>query len=196
MAKKHLSDEERFWQHVVLDPYTSCLVWQLDKDKDGYGQFKAGSRTDGSRRQYRAHKWAYEKYVGPVPVGLQLDHLCRNRPCVNWLHLEPVTGLVNTRRGIRATKLYCDSGHPLFGENLKISKAGRVCRECSRRLTHQNYRWTNGEAQKKFAANNKEKRAEAQRIRRANWTDEQKAYYRDYSRWYEATKRVRSSAGE
>ena len=78
-----------------------------------------------------AHRVAYELQVGPIPVGLQLDHLCRVRSCVNPAHLEPVTSAENTRRGLRAMKTHCPQGHPYAGENLLIRPTGqRRCRTC------------------------------------------------------------------
>jgi hypothetical protein len=73
---------------------TPCWVWRCPLDKDGYAQVTVDNR------RCRAHKVYYEKAKGPVPDGLDLDHLCRVRHCVNPDHLEPVTNLENTRRGL------------------------------------------------------------------------------------------------
>jgi hypothetical protein len=77
---------------------SGCWVWQLGKDDDGYGRTHADGRTRS------AHKVYWERENGPVPNGLQLDHKCRRRDCVNPAHLEPVTNAENCRRGI-GTKL-------------------------------------------------------------------------------------------
>lgn len=69
-----------------------CLVWTGTVSRDGYGMFWDGTKL------VLAHRWAYENLVGPIPPGKQLDHRCRNRPCVAIAHLEPVTGAENTRR--------------------------------------------------------------------------------------------------
>lgn len=164
---KNNSEASRFWESVVRSG-SGCLEWTKFIDKDGYGQFKIGSRKDGSRRMVRAHRWAYEQFVCDIPDGLQIDHLCRNRRCVNPEHLEPVTGLVNTRRGWRANKSECKYGHPLSGDNLYIQwGGGRGCRQCRRRLTREHYRKTSGAAQKSYAERNRDKRAAAARIYRA-----------------------------
>lgn len=75
---------------------TPCWIWQLTLTQDGYGRASKG------RNPISAHRKYYEKYVGPIPKGLVLDHLCRVRCCVNPEHLEPVTPIENTRRGLNA----------------------------------------------------------------------------------------------
>lgn len=80
----------------LLDETTGCWVWQRAVLKTGYGSLRIAGRT------VRAHRHYYEKHRGPIPQGLVLDHLCRNRRCVNPDHLEPVTFEENCRRGAQA----------------------------------------------------------------------------------------------
>jgi hypothetical protein len=79
-----------------------CLDWLGALDRKGYGAFGIGSMRDGTRRTVRAHRFAYEATHGPVPKGLELDHLCRNRRCVRVEHLEAVTHAENLRRAREA----------------------------------------------------------------------------------------------
>lgn len=85
-------------------PMCGCWVWMGDMFPNGYGSVGIGSWT-GKPRDGLAHKVAYEMLVGPVPPGLELDHLCRVRCCINPAHLEPVTKSVNALRGIAARRM-------------------------------------------------------------------------------------------
>ncbi len=123
--------EERFFAKVVKTG-TGCWLWTAAKNDDGYGLFSG--RPGGGT--VRAHIWSYEHAVGPVPDGLQLDHLCRKRSCVNPAHLEPVTSAENTMRGeslqaVNAAKTHCKRGHEFTPENTYVTSSGsRSCRVC------------------------------------------------------------------
>jgi hypothetical protein len=123
---------DRLWSKVDIGNspagcwiWTGALAW-------GYGRI--GER---SGRIVPAHRVMYELCIGPIPDGLQLDHLCREPGCVNPLHLEPVTTRENILRGIgacarNAQVTHCPHGHPFDEENTRHKVKGRDCRECHR----------------------------------------------------------------
>ena len=114
----------RFWKKVEIAP-SGCWEWCGGRTGVGYGAFFVRGRGHG------AHRIAYSIFVGPIPEGLQLDHLCRNRGCVNPAHLEVVTQQVNSLRGDlwNSRKTHCPQGHLYDGID---SKGGRICRTCTR----------------------------------------------------------------
>ena len=115
-----------FEQRVQRGP--SCWEWTGAKNPKGYGYMPAFGRG-----HYLAHRMSYELFVGPIPEGLELDHLCRNRGCVNPDHVEPVTHLENMRRGAFATRTLCVNGHHYDAVNTYIRPNGnRDCRVCVR----------------------------------------------------------------
>ena len=117
---KSLTVTERFWAWVEV---ADCWMW-VGTTEDGYGRFWDGERL------WVAHRWLWTQLVGEVAEGLQLDHLCRNRACVNPDHLEPVTQTVNVRRGA-SVRPFCKKGHPRSGANaLPRRGGGSTCRTC------------------------------------------------------------------
>jgi hypothetical protein len=117
----------RFLAKTAPDPETGCWSWTAYLMPNGYGQFGIG------RKVFCAHRVAYEMFVGPIPAGLQIDHLCRNRRCVNPAHMEPVTQRENIMRGEGisakcAVKTHCLRGHEF--DSLNTYRRPNGSREC------------------------------------------------------------------
>ena len=124
----------RFLAKVRETP-AGCTEWIGSKSQAGYGWFSWNSKA------VLAHRWIYEAAHGPIPTDRVIDHLCRNRACVNISHLECVSMAENTRRGTlhdlqRAKakrQTHCKRGHELFGENVIVNAAShRSCKTCQR----------------------------------------------------------------
>ncbi len=118
-------------------PKSPCFEWQGSLEIGGYGYI---TRTKPRRVNLRVHRLAWECLNGPIPDGMYLDHLCRNRRCINVDHFEVVTHRENTLRGIgtpavNQRKTHCKRGHQLSGINLYTYKnrnghPARTCRTC------------------------------------------------------------------
>ena len=96
--------DARFDRHVYYEPNTGCHLWGGACTTTGYGAFGIGSTRDGTARVVRSHRFAYVRAIGPIPDGLELDHLCSTPSCVNPAHLEPVTHAENMRRAVARRK--------------------------------------------------------------------------------------------
>jgi hypothetical protein len=136
MSFKDIAD--RFWDRAIPEPNSGCWLWSAGTSPLGYGILY----FDGSNRL--AHRIAYEMLVGPIPKGLELDHLCRVRCCVNPDHLEPVPHAENVRRSPVVGRVdrgitHCPQGHP-YKINTANSRRRRVCPECRRRRDRDRYR--------------------------------------------------------
>lgn len=108
-----------------------CWLWTGSRNgESGYGRVCISN----PKRTGYLHRVVYEILVGQIPDGLELDHLCRQPPCCNPSHLEPVLPITNVRRGIRASQTHCKNKHPLSGDNLYLAPHSkgyrRVCRTC------------------------------------------------------------------
>ncbi|MGI9402887.1 MAG: HNH endonuclease signature motif containing protein [Hyphomicrobium sp.] len=123
---------------VSPEPNSGCWLWTGACNRDGYAQFALNGARNGG------HRFSYELFVGPIPEGLQIDHLCRVRCCVNPAHLEPVTQRENARRGNvgqnNKSKTHCPKGHPYTPDNTYVTPVGRRdCMECRREARRRHY---------------------------------------------------------
>lgn len=127
---------KRFWTKV--NKTSNCWNWTGAVIQNGYGQFFFGGKVVG------AHRASYEINVAQIPEGMEIDHLCRNRKCVNPEHLEVVTRQVNQLRsnsvsGINARKTHCVRGHEYTSENTYLEKKGKSCRTCRNKANSRYY---------------------------------------------------------
>lgn len=135
---RHITPEIRLEKYILRVPMCDCWLWIGPMNDQGYGLF--GLKTPGRKsKMQRAHRVVYEKYKPPIPAGLDLDHICRVRHCVNPDHLEPVTKRENLRRSPIVNPSTCIAGHPFSIENTRWIAAcktrgpSRHCKLCEQR---------------------------------------------------------------
>jgi hypothetical protein len=130
--------EERLWPRIQKAGPDDCWLWLGGLSKAGYGQIGQGTKVN------YVHRITWELENGPIPEGLTIDHLCRNRACANPRHMEPVTKGENTKRGWIG-KTHCIHGHPFDEANTywRISRGkyrSRMCRICHAASVRASYR--------------------------------------------------------
>ena len=122
----------RFCDTVVITE--TCWLWTGAPNESGYAQFRVNGRFT------YVHRWSYETFVGPIPAGMQIDHLCRTPLCVRPSHLEVTTPRENTLRStglgaVHAAATHCPQGHPYDQANTYVrADRSRTCRACHREL--------------------------------------------------------------
>jgi hypothetical protein len=151
-------DIDRFWSKVDIKEKTECWNWLASDNGNGYGRFYIGGGKKNAKTDY-AHRVSYILSVGNIPEKLEIDHLCKNRRCVNPNHLEVVTRKENNLRSDslsaqRAKQTTCKRGHPLSGNNLYEAGGRRLCRTCREENRIQNKDRNNKKGRERYLRNN------------------------------------------
>ena len=126
---------QKYRDRIIVEAETACWLWQKNINKAGYGHYQPSFRG----KTYRAHRLIFELVKGHIPDGLEIDHKCRVKNCVNPEHLELVTHAENCRRSPlnMLRKSHCRNGHEFDGENTlwvrgTNGRPYRQCRVCNR----------------------------------------------------------------
>jgi hypothetical protein len=142
---KYKNFEDKISRNIRIDD-NGCWIWTLSvNSKSGYA-YTSWNISPVIKKTVLVHRKSYEYFIGPIPDGMEIDHLCRNRACCNPKHLEPVTHKENVRRGIQANprkrlnvprkhnknkKTHCSNGHSFDEKNTRLRKQkGKVRRDC------------------------------------------------------------------
>ena len=121
-ATRRTPPEQRVWKFIIKGrAHDACWIWIGHRNEKGYGLFE----------KQQAHRFVYAMLVGPIPEGLQLDHLCLRKECVRPSHLYPVTNAENMARAV-ANRTRCRNGHDLAEEGFKVIGGKRMCARCDR----------------------------------------------------------------
>lgn len=131
---------ENLQEKIAMCPISGCWIWTAFLTPKNYG-WATRPHNGKKHAQGLAHRVVYEILIGPIPAGDTLDHLCRNRPCCNPQHMEPVSPVENWRRGfgpcaVHARKTHCIRGHEFTAENTYYGRSkyngnlNRTCKTC------------------------------------------------------------------
>ena len=119
---------------IAVSRATGCWLWLGMQDKEGYGLILAHRdkdiRINETRWMIKAHRYFYDKYVRGLRRNEVIDHLCRNRLCVNPKHLDPTTDQENIRRGKAGRRTHCKRGHEKTDDNVRYSGRSYHCKKC------------------------------------------------------------------
>lgn len=161
---------------------SACWLWTAWLDKNGYGKFWLAGRNAG------AHRVAHQLFIGPIPPGYEVDHLCFVRSCVNPEHLEAVTPSENVRRMVLRRTPYqhkrdrCPNGHEYDTENTSVTPTGRACKTCK------------ADANRAYYERNRELTIQRAREWRESNIDRSRTVSREASRRYRAKKKEQAAA--